>query len=426
MNDLTIQLNDEQINLFDKGQVGFDFFSNYNKNFLDNPPNDIGIDLLILGISVLLSDRRISREDTENSWTRNIDLKVPVLCKEQIESVKSDLVNLLNFLTGDYWHLNFIKREKTDIEKRFLKFTKHTERSNFHEKSKKTVCMFSGGLDSYIGAIDCLSNKDKDEHFIFCNIHSGGNSYLKDFLNCRNSLKKHFNCNDVFKTFSITPKKTKDGTTRSRSFAFFTHAVCLASCYTNVDKIIIPENGLISLNVPLTLSRYASASTRTTHPYYLYCFNIILNKLNINLELFNPYQFNTKGEMMLNCKDFDFLKSTYRITMSCSHPSQARWRKKEKGHCGNCLPCYIRKASEYRAFHFVPKDEYYNEKKSLATKSTKINLDFRCKEIDKLDYYAEVQKNGPISHDLDLFVDLYKRGLAEIKLYLDNNEKTAS
>ena len=33
--------------------------------------------------------------------------------------------------------------------------------------------------------------------------------------------------------------------------------------------ILVPENGVISINVPLTVRRVGTLSTRTTHPYFI-------------------------------------------------------------------------------------------------------------------------------------------------------------
>ena len=63
---------------------------------------------------------------------------------------------------------------------------------------------------------------------------------------------------------------------------FFAHAIALATCSSNSVKLIVPENGLISLNIPLTHSRLGGSSTRTTHPYYMSLLQELICNLNIN------------------------------------------------------------------------------------------------------------------------------------------------
>ena len=98
-------------------------------------------------------------------------------------------------------------------------------------------------------------------------------------------------------------------------------------------RLIIPENGVISLNIPLTVHRSGSLSTRTTHPYYMGMFQCLLDNLSIDVTFYNPYQFMTKGEMLLNCQDQDFLKANIKWTMSRSHPDLGRYHGDSKsGH----------------------------------------------------------------------------------------------
>ena len=47
----------------------------------------------------------------------------------------------------------------------------------------------------------------------------------------------------------------EEDTTRSRSFMFFAHAIAYASAMNKSIELIIPENGLISLNIPLAHTR---------------------------------------------------------------------------------------------------------------------------------------------------------------------------
>ncbi|MCZ7581789.1 MAG: hypothetical protein M5U21_13400 [Fimbriimonadaceae bacterium] len=52
------------------------------------------------------------------------------------------------------------------------------------------------------------------------------------------------------------------------------------------------------MNVPLTSLRIGSLSTRTTHPYFLRQIQSIWDAVGLNVEIQNPYQFRTKGELL--------------------------------------------------------------------------------------------------------------------------------
>ena len=78
-------------------------------------PTEKGIDVMVLATLVYLADTRISRtKNSQDSWTREITIQLPVIDVDEWDSVHDDLVRMLNFLTGDKWNFCF--------EKRILKF----------------------------------------------------------------------------------------------------------------------------------------------------------------------------------------------------------------------------------------------------------------------------------------------------------------
>ena len=103
-------------------------------------------------------------------------------------------------------------------------------------------------------------------------------------------------------------------------------AAAMAADAIGGDLIIhVPENGLISLNVPLDPTRLGALSTRTTHPFYMARFCDLLAGLGLPIRLENAYRFQTKGMMVTQCADDVLLKKEARHTMSCSSPAKARW-----------------------------------------------------------------------------------------------------
>ena len=139
---------------------------------------------------------------------------------------------------------------------------------------------------------------------------------------------------------------------RGRSFLFFALAALAASAVGGDVTIHVPENGLISLNVPLDPLRIGALSTRTTHPYYLARFNDLLVAIGISARLENRYRHQTKGQMVQGCAERDLLAREAKNTMSCSSPNKYRFSRDENRrkpqHCGHCVPCLIRRASLIR------------------------------------------------------------------------------
>lgn len=380
------------------------------------------LDLWYISLMVYYVDRKVLRSGTFDNWTRDVKLYIPVLEVDKWNQNKDLLVEMISYLSGDIWDFEFRKRELNEKE---TKISGNIAQRYISSKyTPDCFCMLSGGLDSFIGAIDLLK-ENKNIAFIG---HYGGGKGVKPFQDkVAFLLKEKFGLKEEqFFNFNATPIGGIEDTTRTRSFMFFMHAIILASCMNKEVDLYIPENGLISLNIPLTNSRLGSNSTRTTHPYYLKMFQKLLVKLGVKIKLKNPYQFLTKGEMLSNCKELDFIKEHYKETMSCSHPDQVRWVKgsfKPK-HCGTCLPCTIRRASVLKAFENDATEyrdlDYVNRKASIELRSYKIGL---------LDYTDDnnkgftIQISGNIDEQIDEYEDLYRRGMEELATFINTKNE---
>ena len=76
-------------------------------------PSEAAIDLAILAACVTAADTRISRTtDSQDSWTREIDLHVPVLDVALWTRVVALIEKTLKFLTGDHWRVFFRERHR--------------------------------------------------------------------------------------------------------------------------------------------------------------------------------------------------------------------------------------------------------------------------------------------------------------------------
>lgn len=65
--------------------------------------------------------------------------------------------------------------------------------------------------------------------------------------------------------------------------------------------------------------------------------------LGVDVRLTMPYQFKTKGEMLVECADQNTLAQYASNTTSCG-----RYRTYNRTHCGRCVPCMVRKAAFLR------------------------------------------------------------------------------
>lgn len=393
----------------------------YNRDFFQLNYSIPTIDLFRLASSIYVIDKTIPRKSSFDNWTRDIRLYFPVHEIDLWQKNSEILVDLLSFLTGDHWEVTFIQD--------------HSIIPGLDEKvSKKgfplnpqAVTLFSGGLDSFIGAIDSIDKNTRvalvghTDHALVSktqnNIHEKLTTNLKD---------REFNLVQFF----LQPKESQENTTRSRSILFLTLGALVAAS-TNVKTLIVPENGMISLNVPLTYGRIGSLSTKTTHPHTLKLFNDLLIGLGIDVVAINPYQFKTKGEMIRDSTNFELSKELAPQTMSCSHSTAARWEGKPSNkHCGYCLPCLIRRASLYMNNLDDPNQYAYDiHDPDFLKKNSEKLADFRAvlyalesRSFDS--FLSKVIGTGPLypKDKIGEFAELYERGLAE----LDNFVKKKS
>jgi hypothetical protein len=137
-------------------------------------------------------------------------------------------------------------------------------------------------------------------------------------------------------------------TLRSRSLLYLALGLTAAAAFGPAPPLIVPENGWISLNPPLTLSRLGPYSTRTTHPYFLDQIVSLWQAGGISHPLSNPYQRLTKGEMLMRCRNQELLRRLFPLTISCARPEVGRWQGEAGGACGYCYPCLMRRAALHR------------------------------------------------------------------------------
>lgn len=387
-------------------------------------PSVTGVDLLLVASAVYAADKRISRAtEAQDSWTREIDLHIPVADPQTWTTVAPALQKMLQFLTGDRWRL-------------FFRLSPRKYRSLAREAASPATtitscCLFSGGLDSFIGAID-LFHKGESPLLVS---HGWVASDSKHQQLCLDALTAKFTSASIRHLRSrigfpenLIRDSEPERTERSRSFLFFSLAALAVSGVPSQTKIYIPENALISLNIPLDPLRLGAFSTRTTHPFYVARFNEMLASVGISSELNNPYQHMTKGEMVSNCKDQLLLKKSHSLTMSCSSASKARWKGLPPSHCGHCVPCIIRRAA--LAMMSIPDATVYvtdihartlNSTKAEGSDIRSFQFAIHRLRNDLNRARVLIHQSGPLTDhatEIEDFAHVYLRGLQEVERLL--------
>jgi len=312
-------------------------------SFSAAPP--VAVDLLLVGSAIYAVDQAVSRRDVRDGWTRSLSVTVPVQEVDRWNGVAGSLAGCVSFLTGDVWRFSFQQLEDSPVR---------TETGRGVPPLRaKAVCLISGGLDSLVGAIDWLFT-NSEEDIVLVGHHDKTGRAQADQKRLVSGIEQHRP--GFFKR--VHPRhvavwqslKAADTNYRSRSFLFLALGCYAASALGEGVPLIMPENGTIAVNVPLTPSRRGSCSTRTAHPYFIEQYQAITRALGLANYINNPFVFQTKGEVVANCRDMGLLRLLYEQSVSCAKSSRRmHWVRKDADHCGHCMPCIYRRAAIHAA-----------------------------------------------------------------------------
>ena len=294
-------------------------------------PDPRAWDFLAIALAVVAADEGCSRAMSPDGWTREIALQVSLNETSFWQSQKEQLEKILRFLTGDIWSLTF--------ESNGVALPKPKRKRKSEEDS---VCLLSGGADSLTGAID-LAARGKKPLFV-SQVSDGDKDHQTDFAKAIIGDGHHLQLNH-----NISSPVVGERSQRSRSILFIAYGILGATVLERyktgeVVTLYVPENGFISLNIPLTPLRLGSLSTRTTHPYYMGLLRTLLQNAGLRISIINPFQFKTKGELFTECQNQTLLNK-----LVCSSTSCGRYKRMAYRHCGRCVPCLIRRAALFGA-----------------------------------------------------------------------------
>jgi hypothetical protein len=261
---------------------------------------------------------------------------------------------MLNILTGDFWSLRFRSGGMPPPKSK-----------KPQKRDADCVCLLSGGIDSLVGAID-LTAAGKKPLFV-SQVVRGDRGAQARFAAALGGSGRHCQW-----SYAVRHPGTSEKSTRARSIVFFAFAALAASGVPSRKRrpveIVVPENGFISLNVPLGPGRLGSLSTKTTHPLYMDAVQELWDGVGIHAHLAFPYRDRTKSELLENCADRKMLQTLIGDSTSCG-----KYQRHKLTHCGECVPCLVRRAAFLKAKFrdttvrgYLRKDLSHSESKDVA------------------------------------------------------------
>ena len=372
-------------------------------------PSSRAWDFLAVALSVAAADYACIRKESADGWTRDIRLDVAVMEPAFWRTQTSALEAALRFLTGDIWRLAFVPGGVRPPRR-----LRHTHRG----LAGDSVCLLSGGVDSLVGAIDAVAAGRRP--VLVSQVAQGDTARQRQFAKTVGEHLSHLQLGHAIKV----PGKAEPSQ-RARSMVFLAYGVLAASVLSQhrrgeVVDLLVPENGFISLNIPLTPLRLGSLSTRTTHPFFIQQIQTILDAVGFHIQLSNHYQFKTKGEMLGACADQRLLRRLVFQATSCGRFARFTYK-----HCGRCMPCLVRRAA-FRRWGVDDETAYHFADLSLADSQHRDFDDVRSAVIATLhvarsgvDAWAGDALNRVHLGDTPRYAELAERGIAELRVFLD-------
>lgn len=305
---------------------------------------DTLMDLLEVAAYVYCADQRVKRggdtlSDTGGDWRRDFHYVIPVRNPDLWNStaVKDALADTLWFLTEDSHAFEFVQGGTPNLNtaQAYLQFDGENEAAFQPDE----VALFSGGLDSFAGAVDSLIGQNKKMalvgHHSCSKIFAAQKQIIAD-LKAKGLARQIF-----YVPVEVTNRNTEPSeyTQRGRSFLYASLGITIAQLFGK-DSIRFFENGVVSLNLPISSDVVGARATRTTHPRVLEGFsNIFTAVLGKPITVENPYAWKTKAEVIRIIAQHD-CQHIIPQTRSCTRP---RTWTNHITHCGVCSQCIDRR-----------------------------------------------------------------------------------
>ncbi len=305
-------------------------------------------DLVRVASYVIAADQAFPRGDADridlgDNWRRDLHFVVAVEepdlwnSPEMVEALQSTL----GFLSDDSYTFEFEALANREPEQ--LKFTgPNGEPLVGGWNDIDVVQLFSGGMDSFGGAVQALAI-DKQRPVLVS--HRSASKTWKTQRELVSDLQTWSSRNGIphvgIQVHKHDKALRKERTQRSRSFLYAAMAGTVAHIIGH-DRIRFYENGTTSFNLPISPQIVGARATRTTHPRVLLGFAKILGLARGKpMAVENPFELKTRAEVL------DVINSAgaagmLRHTVSCAHVHRSSTMHP---HCGVCSQCIDRRFS---------------------------------------------------------------------------------
>lgn len=308
-----------------------------------NPP-DVVVDLLEVAAYVYAADQAATRGGKREfeygaRWRRHFRFEIPVRRPEiwRRQAVVSALTETLSFLTDDDYEFGFsTHKNPPKLADYLFGALAAGDEGDFEE-----VVLFSGGLDSLAGAVREIFQIQRKVALVSHRPVSKIYARQRELVNRINGRLPHERLRPLHLAVEINKGKPlgREYTQRGRSFLFASVAAATARLL-DLRRVRFYENGVVSLNLPLSPQVLGGRATRTTHPKTLRGFERLFSLLfQQEFRVENPFQWETKASILQGVKAAGHA-DLCAATSSCAHTFE---QTIEHSHCGRCSQCVDRR-----------------------------------------------------------------------------------
>ena len=350
-------------------------------------------DDLAAGLPVLLDERQMDwleilghlfavdmaceRGDGDVDWSRSIQVWLPVRDPDFWEQHRSAIEGILVDLTSDELQLRFEQEPSPNAPPRMARtpFAAHD-----------CVALISGGQDSFTGALDLLDDGRKP--LLLSHSASGA---VNGAQNAVEAILRGID-RDITR-LKLSAGKARDrsfpgmeSSQRSRTF-LFVGVAALVAALAGSDEVVLNENGVMALHVPLTAARIGSLSTHTASPPILERMRalataVLERPLRVENRLVNMTKPEVVGRAVALGHGADIVH-----TVSC-------WQiGRTSRHCGICAPCLLRRVScEHHGVTDIGYDaDVFDDAKALDDPRARDNLAHFVSLIEDLGELSDIE-----------------------------------
>lgn len=307
---------------------------------------DIGIlskDLLTIASYVYYADcsvRRGSELDVfAKDWKRGFNFYIPVNNPDfwNSKNINGRLIDTLEFLSGDDFSFTFLPPKPTATQF-FITFPDAPQPF----QGADCVSLFSGGLDSLVGSIYNLKELNQRPVLVSHRSRPNFDRLQKELVGLLNERNTEWSFPHLSIWINRMGNRAVENTQRTRSFLYLSLAAVVAS-ELGINKISLCENGIVSINIPISGQNIGTLLTRSTHPKFLTLFGDLAQHIftNIRISIENPFIFNTKSELLSMLKGWN-QQELIQKAVSCSF---TQGKTQIKPQCGSCFQCVNRRFS---------------------------------------------------------------------------------